>query len=188
MVNRFVDRPSEMEQLENVLFPRRRFERRKILTRHGLGGIGKTQLSIEFARMHWRRYSSTFWLDGRTEDSLRWSLAAIARQIPQGQIPEVSRSYTHGSGDELNRVIRDVLGWLNTENNSSWFLIFDNVDRDPTLTGSEPAAYDIERYFPGADHGSILVTTRLTKLGQLGTAMKLRAVDETQAKAMMVSS
>jgi hypothetical protein len=84
-----------MEQLEDVLLPRKRIERRKILILHGLRGIGKTQLSIEFARRYWRKYSSIFWLDGRTENSLRRSIAAVAKQIPKDQIPEVSRSYTH---------------------------------------------------------------------------------------------
>jgi hypothetical protein len=74
------------------------------------------------------------------------------------------------------------------ENNHRWFLIFDNVDRDSKVTESEPTAYSIEDYIPGADHGSILVTTRLAKLEQLGTALKLKAVDETQARAMMTSS
>jgi hypothetical protein len=48
-------------------------------------------------------------LDGSTKDSLRRVLAAIARQIPHGQTPEPSQPYVHGSGDDMDRVIRDVL-------------------------------------------------------------------------------
>jgi hypothetical protein len=177
-----------MGQLENILFLRRRVERRKILILQGLGGIGKTQLSIEFARKHSRRYSSTFWLDGRTEDSIRQSLAAIARQLPPDQIPEATRSYIHGSGDELDRVIRDVLDWFMYESNNSWLLIFDNVDRDYLSIGNEVGAYNVEEYFPGGDHGSILVTTRLAKLGQVGTPLKLKAVDEAQARKMVANN
>jgi hypothetical protein len=192
-VNKYVDRPSEMKQLEDTLFPRRRIERRKILIFHGLGGIGKTQLSVEFARRYWRRYSSTFWLDGRTEDSLRRSIVAIAKQIPEGQIPETSRSYIHGSGEDLDGVdldgvIRDVLDWLSIYSNMTWLLIVDNVDRDYMSIRYELAAYNIEQYFPRADHGSILVTTRLSNLGQFGTTLKLTVMDETQARSMMTSN
>ena len=32
---------------------------------HGLGGIGKTQLAVEYARRNHNRYSALFWLDQR---------------------------------------------------------------------------------------------------------------------------
>jgi hypothetical protein len=49
-------------------------------------------------------------------------------------------------------------------------------------------AYNVEKYFPEGDHGSILLTTRLAKLGQLGTSLKLKAVDDMQARSMMANS
>ena len=39
----------------------------------------------------------------------------------------------------------------------------------------------------GADHGSVLVTTRLARLEQLGDSQQLGKVDETQAKAILES-
>src|SRR5436190_21111529 len=43
--------------------------------------------------------------------------------------------------------------------------------------------YDVRRYFPG-DHGSVLITTRLSRLAQLGDSTQLKGVDEQQGKAI----
>jgi hypothetical protein len=87
-VSEFVDRPAEMEELERVLLPQREKQRQKIFVLHGLGGIGKTQLAVEFARRNDCKFSSVFWLDGSSEDSLRQSIASCASRIPEGQISD----------------------------------------------------------------------------------------------------
>src|SRR5437763_13039022 len=137
-----------MAELEQALRPRRQYGRRKVFVLHGLGGIGKTQLAIEFARRYWRRFSSVFWLDGRTEESLKQSIVAIAKLIPKGQIPEASRSYAHGNSDDVDNVIHDVLCWFSLVQNTKWLLIFDNVDRDHSPILKDTDAYDFRRYLP----------------------------------------
>jgi hypothetical protein len=76
------------------------------------------------------------------------------------------------------------MGWLSIPENGQWLLIFDNVDCDHRQQSADDDAYDLTRYFPEADHGSILITTRLAKLEQLGTPWKLNRVDEGQARAI----
>jgi hypothetical protein len=173
-----------MAELKRVLLPQKQNRRRKILVLHGLGGIGKTQLSVEFARRHHTRFSSVFWLDGRTEDTLKQSVAVAATRIPKSQIPESSRTYSAGKSGDLDAVVRDVMDWLSDADNNAWLLIFDNVDRSYASPEADRNAYDVRRYMPGADHGSILVTTRLAHLRQLGTSLKLKGVDEGQARAI----
>ena len=177
-----------MEEIECVLLPRHQRNGRQ--TRYilrGLGGIGKTQLAVEFARRHHRRFSAVFWLDGRSEDSLKRSIASCASRIPQDQIAETSRAYGADSSVDLNAVVNDVLGWLARPDNTAWLLIFDNVDREYSKNGNDAEAYDVKRYFSGADHGSVLITTRLARLEQLGQSQELRKVDEAQAKAIFES-
>jgi hypothetical protein len=65
----------------------------KIHVLHGLGGMGKTQLAVEFARCHHRRFSSVFWLERRSEDTLKRSTTSHASRIPPGQIAEADRTY-----------------------------------------------------------------------------------------------
>ena len=45
------------------------------------------------------------------------------------------------------------------------------------------SAFDIGRYLPG-DHGSALITTRLSRLAQLGDSKGLKKVDEELGKAI----
>jgi hypothetical protein len=53
------------------------------------------------------------------------------------------------------------MAWLARPDNTAWLLIFDNVDREYKAQGGDPDAYDIKHYLSGADHRSVLVTTRL---------------------------
>lgn len=50
------------------------------------------------------------------------------------------------------QIVVAVRQWLSDTSNQRWLLIYDNYD--------EPDAYDIARFYPAGDHGTILVTTR----------------------------
>jgi hypothetical protein len=179
-----------MAELERVLLPRPRQnqrQRQKIHVLRGLGGMGKTQLAVEFARRHHRRFSSVFWLDGRSENALKRSIASCAGRIPPGQIPETSRQYAADASADIDTVVKDVMAWLARPDNTAWLLIFDNVDREYTAQGDDPNAYDVRGYLSGADHGSVLVTTRLARLEQLGDSQQLGKVSTAQGQAILES-
>ena len=186
-MSKFVARPAEMAGLERVLLPERQSCQQKILVLHGLGGIGKTQLAVEFALQHYRNFSTVFWLDGRSEDGLIRSIASCASRIPEGQISELSRTYSANGNGNIHIVVPEVMGWLAQQDNTDWLLIFDNVERDYSYHNSDPGTYDVRRYFSSADHGSILITTRLAKLEQLGDSQQLGKVDQDQAEAILRS-
>lgn len=179
----------EIEFLERVLLPRSgQSQRQKVHVLHGLGGIGKTQLAVEFARRHHRQFTSVFWLDGSSKNSVKRSIASHASRISPSQIPEVSRAYAAESSTDVDTVVKDIMAWLARPDNNAWLLIFDNVDREHhPRGGGDPEAYDVKRYFSGADHGSILITTRLARLEQLGKSQQLGRVDDTQALAILRS-
>jgi len=174
-----------MAELELVLLPQRQYQRQKIFVLHGLGGIGKTQLAVEFARRHHRKFSSVFLLNGSSEDSLKQSIAGCASRIPEGQISDTSRAYSTSGVGDLGEVVTEVMAWLAKPDNTHWLLVFDNVDREYGPHISDPNAYDVRRYFSGADHGSILITTRLARLEQLGASHQLNRVDRAQAQAIL---
>jgi hypothetical protein len=180
----FVDRPLDMLKLEHALLPGRDNDQQKIFVLFGPGGIGKTQLAIEFARRHHQRFSLVIWLDGRSEDKLKQSIASHTSQIPDRQISKMSRNYvTTGKGD-IDMVIREVIGWLTKSDHIDWLLVFDNVDPDYYQRKPQLRAYDITRYFP-AGHGSILVTTRRAQLAYLGDSNVLNKVNRDQAQDIL---
>ncbi|KAH8892820.1 hypothetical protein GQ53DRAFT_860990 [Thozetella sp. PMI_491] len=181
----FVNRPSDTAEIERCLLSQQthsRSNRRRVFVLHGLGGIGKTQLAVDFARRHRDTFSSVFWLDGRSEVHLRQSIAACAHRIPGGQIPESSREPDLRSEKDLDRVIADVLKWLSRPDNSNWLLVFDNVDLDYEQDQAA-SAYDVRQYLP-SDHGAVLVTTRLARLVQLGSSMGLKRAQDELSKAI----
>jgi hypothetical protein len=147
--------------------------------------MGKTQLAAQFVRQNHERYSAVFWLDGGSEDSLKQSIALAASRVPPGQIPEASRVSASGAPVDLDMAVGHFLDWLSRPGNDCWLVVVDNVDREYRRQAPQPGSYDIWHYFPGADHGSILVTTRLGELEQRGTAgMKLQKVNDDLAKAI----
>jgi hypothetical protein len=184
-VKTFVDRPAEMTELERVLLPQRQNQQQKIFVLHGLGGIGKTQLAVEFTRQHYQKFSSVFWLDGSSADSVKRSIASCAGKIPHSQISDISRAYSAGRDSDINAVIAEVMGWLTQPENTDWLVVFDNVDREYNPRNPDPSSYDIRQYFSGADHGSILITTRLARLEQLGNSRQVNKVDQVQAQAIL---
>lgn len=144
---------------------------RRIHVLHGLGGIGKTQLAIAYARRYQERYSAIIWLNGSSYDTLLQSFSSFAAYAGINRILK-SPIKVAARGQETLEEAKTVLQWLARKGNREWLIIFDNVDRE---------AYNIESFFPNADHGSILITTRLPHLGQLGTQSKLMTVNSEQA-------
>ncbi|KAF2633107.1 hypothetical protein BU25DRAFT_487441 [Macroventuria anomochaeta] len=181
---KFAERPRDTEALERALLPQEKVKKRRLLAAYGLGGVGKTQLAANFARRHQNSFSSVLWLDGSSGSSLKQSFAAFASRIPAGQIPEASRLYAANRGGDIDAVLRDVLGWLSIADNSGWLLVVDNVDRDDRRCEEDAEAYNVEEYLPEADHGSVLITTRLRHLGQLGEQWEVKKVDKKQAQAI----
>jgi hypothetical protein len=105
--------------------------------------------------------------------------------VPQGHISEESGTVRKRTEDETNTVIAEVLAWFTRKFNKKWLLVFDNVDRDPASSVRDPEAYDLLEYFPGSDHGSILVTTRRARFRHLGEELQLGKVDD-QTGAMII--
>jgi hypothetical protein len=174
-----------MQRLEQGLLPLTQAGncRRKILVLDGLGGIGKTQLAVEFARKYQAVFTSVFWLDGNSRDSLKQSIIDCVSRIPEEQVPETSRKYSSSMEDGLDAVVGDFMKWLGKTENKHWLIIFDNVDRD-YLQETDIDSYDVSNYIPDVDHGSVLITTRLAKLRQLGESLHLESVNMIQARAI----
>ena len=170
-----------MRKIEEHLSPSRRSQRRKVVVLRGLGGMGKTQLSIEFARRNQHRFSAVIWLNGRSEGRLKQSITALAGRIPKGQIPESSRVHVPHNLRDRDTVVKDVLDWFSIPENNGWLIVLDNVDQDYRDSQGDPDAYDVRRYLPQADHGSILLTSRVVELEQLGTTIRVHRVTKEQA-------
>ncbi len=176
-----------MEQVEHSLLQSDPQGGRKIHVLHGLGGIGKTQLAIAYARKHQEVYSAILWVNGNSKDTLLQSLAVFAISARIDGIQQSTVDPTR-HGQEIAEKADAVLRWLALERNRQWLVVFDNVDRDYRAEAEDSLAYDIKSFLPAADHGSILITTRLPHLGELRSETKVSRVDSQQALRILTNN
>jgi hypothetical protein len=112
---------------------------------HGMHGIGKSQLALQFANsaFNQRRYSLVFWLSAATVERLNHGFSNILNLIGH---PERFHS-------EQSARLAAARCWLEDTRSLSWLLVLDNVDR---------SALDFVRdYMPRNNRrGNILFTTR----------------------------
>ncbi|KAJ7705629.1 hypothetical protein B0H16DRAFT_1704592 [Mycena metata] len=100
---------------------------------HGLGGAGKTQITLKFIKeSSSRKFSDIFFIDTSRIATIETSLKNIAVQKDFGDSPE------------------DGLLWL-TSKVKEWLLFFDNAD-DPNI--------NLNDYIPHRNHGNIIITSR----------------------------
>ncbi len=155
----FIGRRNELQQLHDWLFPKSQPSRQRIASITGIGGMGKTQLSLAHVRKCADDYSSIFWINAKDETSLRRSMADLSAVV----FHESANLAAQSADDEKLKVDR-VRQWLSETGNNQWLLIFDNYD-NPRLPGMDSSpGYDIRAYFPHQAHGSILITTRSPRL------------------------
>lgn len=172
-----------MEEVEEYLLATRAQNGRKIHIFHGLGGTGKTQLAIAYARKHQHTYTAIVWVNGYSRDTVLQSLAAFGQHA---HISGVSDSAIGVAQQVPNLEVEAdmVLRWLALEKNRRWLMIFDNVDRD-VQSNEDVQAYDVISFVPPADHGSVLITTRLPSLGEIGKATEITRLRPDQALKLL---
>jgi hypothetical protein len=191
VTDHFVQRKAEMAQLENFFGTDGRGDgdgkRRKVFVVHGLGGMGKTQLCVEYARRHKEGFTAVFWLDGSSKVALRQSLVDAASRLPK-EDPVTARQPVPNAHD-VDGTIENLRQWLSLEANTGWLLVLDNVDREWQGAGGreDPQAYDFKDYLSPADHGNVLVTTRLGRLQRPRASLLLGEVDNDVGREMLES-
>jgi hypothetical protein len=176
----FVGRGKELSQMEEALHGDG--SERMVVVLQGLGGIGKTQLAVQYLKTHRDTYSAIMWLNGRTEDTLKQSFAALAKRL-YTQYKSSTLLRKTAEAENMDEIVAGVRAWLSIQGNHRWILVFDNID-NPKLPGSkDPQAYDIRCYFPEPYHGSIIVTTRSSglKVGRVISIRKLQDIEESIA-------
>ena len=105
---------------------------------HGLGGIGKTQLAVEYAYRHGKDYDYVWWIRSEDPVTLVNDYASLAAEL---DLPEKDEK-------EQRVTVEAVKKWLRL--NRGWLLIFDNaVD-----------ARSIHNCLPGGGIGHIIITSR----------------------------
>jgi hypothetical protein len=124
---------------------------------NGLGGIGKTQVAIEYAYRYNHRYDAVFWIDVSDEQSFIDHLVILAQLLAlQEQI--TARIATPYTITNLKLVVKQ---WLQALSDARrWLLILDNIE-DFAL---------INDFIPSGGNGHVLMTVRAQAIGTIAAS------------------
>jgi hypothetical protein len=179
----FVAREQELSKIHELLQDP---SRRSCVVLHGLGGIGKTQLAITYARRHKEKYTAIFWLNANDENSLKLSFRDVAQQVLRHH-PSTSVLSSVDQDKDLDQVVSAVKGWLDSRQNARWLMIYDNLDNPKTPSNSDDSAVDIRQFLSRSDHGSIIITTRSSQVRQ-GTRIYVQKLADVKEGLEIVSN
>ena len=73
-----------------------------------------------------------------------------------------------------------VKNWLAREKSRDWLLVFDNID--------DLDSFHITEFFPPAQHGCIILTSRRTESALLGEELKLDVMEEEESINLLLKS
>jgi len=122
---------------------------------HGLGGVGKTQIALEYAYRYYQDYDTVLWTRADTQEALISGFVVFATLL---QLP------VQEERDQL-KIVQAVKHWLTSH--TRWLLLLDNAD-DLTL---------VRDFLPPAGRGHTLLTTRAASMGKLAHALEVDALD-----------
>lgn len=121
----------------------------------GLGGIGKTQVAIEYAYRHFQDYHMILWASAETRETFITGYITIATQL---NLPEMNNQ-----NQEV--IVQAVLQWLSI--NHEWLLILDNAN-DLTV---------ICEFIPSSFNGHVLITTQAQAMGGLAYRIEVPTME-----------
>jgi hypothetical protein len=128
----FTGRDKELSQLEKSL----KSGQYSAITNTGMGGVGKSQLALEYAYRHEKEYEMIYWIRSEHLQTVKADLRMLGLEMG------VSEDFL--KDDKIIPTMRGLL-----EKRTGWLLIFDNADDPDTLTQALPQM-----------GGHILITSR----------------------------
>jgi hypothetical protein len=179
----FIAREKELSEMHELL---QDYSSRSYVVLHGLGGMGKTQLAITYARRHKEKYTAIFWLNANDENSLKLSFRDVAQQVLRDH-PLTSILSSVDYDKDLDQVVSVVKAWLDFARNRRWLMIYDNFDNPKTPSNPDDSAVDIRQFLPRSDYGSIIITTRSAQVRQ-GTRIHVQKLPDVKEGLEILSN
>jgi tetratricopeptide (TPR) repeat protein len=127
---------------------------------HGLGGVGKSQLALEYAHRHAHEYDLIWWVTAEQRVAIPDQLAIFARRLG---ITE------HAERAETIQALWDAL-----RRRDRWLLVFDNAEQPQ----------DLRFWWPPAS-GKVLITSRYPTWTGLAATITVDVLPRAEAVAFL---
>lgn len=198
----FTGRTKELQLLSGIVKDAGK-DQRKVAVLHGLGGIGKTDIVLQYAWKNLAAYTSIIWIHSATKEVLKRSLMVAAQNLIQhlaahsssrqpdyiaiacdlgiaGLIDASGQLVYSPEADVQEKVEGALCKWLSMEGNDQWLLIFDNVD--------DMKVVERAKHFPKSSSGAIIITSRRRGIAHWGTGSFLvEGLEQDDALSLLLT-
>ncbi|MBE8520119.1 tetratricopeptide repeat protein [Amycolatopsis sp. H6(2020)] len=131
---------------------------------HGMGGIGKTQMAVEYIYRHLRDYDIVWWIQATQPTQIRKSFTELAQHL---RLPGADEAITAVPAvREALRLGRPYRRWL---------LVFDSAE-DPAM---------VRQFFPVDGPGQILVTSRNPTWAGIARPLEVAVFQRDESKNLL---
>jgi tetratricopeptide (TPR) repeat protein len=158
----FTGRRDFLESLRARLTAARAGTRRAVIC--GMGGVGKSQVALEYVYRHQDDYRMVWWLSAEDVTSLGFGYARLAQRIGM-------RNAADASLDQIRHHVRRAL-----DESDDWLLVFDNVVRPE----------DVRDFLPLRGAGHVLITSQVSEWGNLASTLPLRELARDESVQFLV--
>jgi tetratricopeptide (TPR) repeat protein len=136
---------------------------------HGLGGIGKTRLAIEYAWRYQAEYNAVLFIQADKVANLETNLAGLCGLL----VPHLTGADPHEQKEQLQA----TLTWL--RQHPGWLLILDNVDAPEAVVAAKS-------WLPKLVGGHVLLTTRVSEWGKHADSLELDVLHPDDARTFLL--
>jgi tetratricopeptide (TPR) repeat protein len=157
------------EQTLQALYKALHTKKAAVLTQalSGLGGIGKTQLALEYAYRYRDGYTDVLWIGADSPTVLLSSLVEVVKKLGLPMMEPLDQQ----------QVLSAFQSWLSTRRN--WLLILDNVEDLAILDQIIPLEETRQQ-------GHIVLTTRAQAVGTWANKITVDTMPETEGATFLL--
>jgi len=125
----------------------------------GMGGVGKTQIALEYIYRHMAEYQIIWWIRSEELATMASDYANLAEPLGLPEKDSIDQT----------EIVKAVKSWL--EHNSGWLLIFDNAQD----------ANEMGDYLPQAGGGHIIITSRNPGWSKIAKLLPAKVFDRAES-------